>query len=275
MTRVLRDIAHLEFVTVVRRRWVQLFAAAFGSVVLAVAYSSGSIHELGGADTMGRTTVALVPLVVTLVPMVALLLGISGHASEPGSEAFLFAQPVSRGQVLVGKWLGGLGALGLAIVMGFGVGGMLLISEVGVADVAKFAFLVAATLLLAASFLSLGALVAAAVPGRVTALGTGVFVWFCAVLLYDGLLLAAAQWLTGRLGARLLFVSIFGNPTDLVRVLSLSVSGTPYVLGAAAESWHRFLGGPERAMLLSGLVLLLWVAVPLAAARRCLSRRDL
>jgi hypothetical protein len=58
-------------------------------------------------------------------------------------------------------------------------------------------------------------------------------------------------------------------------VLVLSVSATPHVLGAAGESWVRFLGGSAGAGILSAAVLLLWVAGPLEAARRLLAARDL
>lgn len=80
---------------------------------------------------------------------------------------------------------------------------------------------------------------------------------------------------TREAGARVLFVSVFGNPADLVRVLVLSVSGTPHVLGAAGESWSRLLGGGVPAGLLSAVALVLWVAAPLETARRLLARRDL
>ncbi|MBI2834342.1 MAG: ABC transporter permease subunit [Acidobacteria bacterium] len=271
----IRTIAEVELLTIARRRWTRLFTLAFGLIVAAVAYASGSIHELGGVDGFERTTVALVPLVLVFVPMVALLIGITGHAAEPGSEAYLFSQPVTRSEIVIGKCIGEVAAVGGAITLGLAAGAALLVGGAGPEGVPKFLVLVVATNLLAAVFVSIGALVAAAVPGRVTALGAGVFVWFCAVLLYDGLLLALAQWLTGRSGARVLFVSVFGNPTDLVRVLTLSVSGTPYVLGAAGESWQRFLGGSERAILLSIVTLLAWTVLPLEAARRMMARRDL
>jgi hypothetical protein len=56
------------------------------------------------------------------------------------------------------------------------------------------------------------------------------------VLLFDALALGAAVWLTGRAGSRLLMLSVFANPADLMRVLTLSLAGTPYLLGAAGES---------------------------------------
>ena len=73
----------------------------------------------------------------------------------------------------------------------------------------------------------------------------------------------------------MLFGSIFGNPVDLVRVVALSVSGTPNVLGAAGEAWMRFLGGTLTAFVAAGSVLVLWMVGPLIIGARLLAARDL
>jgi ABC-type transport system involved in multi-copper enzyme maturation permease subunit len=177
--------------------------------------------------------------------------------------------------VLLGRWAGQFAALAGAIAAGFGTGGALLVFVAGPAGILRYIFFVGATVLLAGVFLSLGAAIGSGLPSRATGLGVGAFVWFVFVLLYDAAALAAAGWASGSTGARVLFLSVFGNPADLVRVLVLSVSGTPHVLGAAGESWVRFLGGSAGAGILSAAVLLLWVAGPLEAARRLLAARDL
>jgi ABC-type transport system involved in multi-copper enzyme maturation permease subunit len=128
---------------------------------------------------------------------------------------------------------------------------------------------------LAIVFLSLAAVIASATDKRVTALGAGIFAWFFFALLYDGAMLSAAGWLTGRAGGRLLFVSVFGNPADLVRVVTLSWAGSPNVLGAAGEAWIRFLGGTAMAAAAAVTALVLWMAVPLAAGVCLINRRDL
>lgn len=268
-------IARLEFSTATRQRWIRIFAAAFALLSIGIAYSVGAAREAGGAEGFARTTVALVPLVLVLVPMAALLLGVSGHVGDPGSEAFLFTQPVMRREVLVGRWAGQFAALAGAIGAGFGAGGILLAFLAGPAGIVRYAFFLAATVVLAAVFLSLGAAIGSGFSTRATGLGVAAFVWFVFVLLYDAVALAVAGWAPGRTGARLLFFSVFGNPADLVRVLVLSVSGTPHVLGAAGESWLRLLGGGVAAGLLSAVALALWVAAPLEAARRLLAARDL
>ena len=195
-----------------------------------------------------RTTVALIPLILLLVPLVALLVGLSGQAEDGGAETYLFAQPVSRADVLLGRWLGEAGALALALLVGFGGGAAMVAANAGIADISSFAVTVAGTLALALAFLSLGACIAALVRRRAVALAAGALVWFCFVLLFDAVALTATVWLPGRAGARLLMWSVFLNPADLTRVVVLSLGGTPHLLGAAGDAWTRLLGGPALAI---------------------------
>src|SRR5574340_210371 len=98
----LLTIARLEFVSAARLRWIRLLAIAFALVAVAAAYAAGAAEELASPDGFARTTMALVPVMLVLVPLAALVLGVSGQASDPGGEPYLFAQPVGRATVLVG-----------------------------------------------------------------------------------------------------------------------------------------------------------------------------
>jgi Cu-processing system permease protein len=267
-------IARIELVSVARRRWTRFFTIAFGLIVVAIAGSSGAVHELGGSDGLARTTVAIVPLMLALVPLIALVVGATGHAGEAGSEAFLFTQPVSRHEVLLGRWAGQFLAISAAIALGLGGGGIIVAAESDLSSWLTFAALIIGALTLGAVFLSIAALLAAAIPRRGTVLGACLLAWFGFVLLYDGVAIALAQSLAGRSGARVLFGSVFGNPVDLVRLFVFAWLPTPD-LGAAGESWTRFLGGPGRAAGVSAAAIALWTVLPLAAACRLLARRDL
>jgi Cu-processing system permease protein len=239
------------------------------------AWSAASARELMGVDSFARTTVALIPVVLLLVPLVAILLGVAGQTSEAGCDAFLHSQPVTRFEVLLGRWLGQAAALGGALLAGCGAGAVVVALGAGAADIARFVVFAAATFALALVFLAVAALLAALVERRTAALAAGAFVWFFFVLLFDAVALASATWLTGRAGSRLLMLSVFANPTDLMRVVTLSLAGTPHLLGAAGEAWHRLLGGPGWATLIACGGLGIWIAAPLAAARIAISRRDL
>jgi Cu-processing system permease protein len=202
MTERLRVVSRLEFIVVARLRWIRLLAAAFALLTIGAAWSAGSARELMGVDGFARTTVVLVPLVLTLVPLAAILLGVSGQTSEPGGEAFLHTQPVTRFEALLARYLGQAAALGCALLAGFGIGGLVVALGAGAADVTSFAVFAAATFGLALVFLALGALLAAVIERRTAALAAGAFVWFFFVLLFDAIALSSAMWLTGRAGAR-------------------------------------------------------------------------
>ena len=95
------------------------------------------------------------------------------------------------------------------------------------------------------------------------------------MLLYDGAALSIAGWLTGSLGGKILFGSVFGNPADLIRVVTLSVAGTPNVLGAAGDAWVRFLGGATGAAAAAIAGLFVWTLAPLLLGVGLMGRRDL
>jgi Cu-processing system permease protein len=275
MTVHLLTIARLELVAVARLKWIRMLTAAFALLAAAAAYSAGAANDLAGADGFARTTMALVPVVLILVPLSALILGVSGQAAEPGSEPFLFGQPVGRATIVIGRWLGESAALAGSIVAGLGIGGGIVAFGSGTDGLARFVFFVLATVVLAVIFLSIAAAIASATDKRVVALGVGTFAWFFFVLLYDGAALSLAGWITGSLGGRVLFGSVFGNPVDLIRVATLSVAGTPNVLGAAGDAWIRFLGGTTTAAVAAMTALAAWMLAPLAVGVRLMSRRDL
>jgi len=275
MTSHLLTMARLEFVAAARLNWIRLLTVAFALLAAAAAYSAGAASELSGSDGFARTTMALVPVVLILVPLAALILGVSGQCADSGGEPFLFAQPVSRAAVLLGRWVGECAALAGSIVCGLGAGAVVIAFGSGTEGLTGFAVFVLAAVVLALVFLSIAAAIASASTSRIAALGGATFAWFFFVLLYDGAALSAAGWFTGRAGGHVLLGSVFGNPADLIRVVTLSLAGTPNVLGAAGDAWVRFLGGTHAAAAASIAALVLWIVAPLMAGVRVLQTRDL
>lgn len=273
MTSPLMTIARMEFTAIGRVWWIRLLTVAYALLCVAMAYGSGVIGETERGEGFARLTVAVLPLAMTLVPLAALLIGVTGAASDDAT-GFLLSQPVSRLQHLTGTWLGQAAALTFSVTAGFGTGGVIVALMSRASDAGRFGVLIAACLLAALAFLSIATLIAAAVRHRSAALGLAAFIWFVAVILYDAAMLSIAVWATGVNGARVLFVSVFGNVVDLVRVQTLLLAGTPHVLGAAGESWVRALGGQPAAMALSTVALLAWIFIPLAIAVRIRSTRD-
>src|SRR5262245_24408864 len=221
----LLTIARLEWTAAIRLKWIRVLTIAVALLAIAAAYSAGAANELSGTAGLASTTMALIPVVRILVPLSAVVLGVSGQATEPGNEPFLFSLPVSRSTIVAGRWLGECAALTGSIVWGLSVGAAFVAFGSGTEGLVSFGFFAAMTVVLAIIFLSIAATISAATDNRLVALGLGIFAWFFFVLLYDGAALSAAGWLSGPRGARVLFGSVFGNPVDLIRVATLSVAG--------------------------------------------------
>ena len=267
MSTPLLTIARMEFLAAERVLWIRLLTATYALITVAMAYASGVIGETSPDEAFARLTVAVLPLALTLVPLASLLVGVTAAAADDATS-FLLSQPISRVQHLAGKWVGQAVALSLSLIAGLGTGGAIVALASGSRDAGRFGVLIAACVIAALAFLSIATLIIASVPRHSAAMGVAAFVWFCAVVLYDAVMLSVAVFASGVIGARVLFVSVFANVVDLVRVLTLLLAGTPHVLGAAGESWLRALGTPAVASALSAFMLLAWIVIPLTIAVR-------
>ena len=73
----------------------------------------------------------------------------------------------------------------------------------------------------------------------------------------------------------LVFLSLFGNPVDMVRVSSLITLNGPAIFGTAGAALLKFLGGAAagNSMLIFGL--LMWIVTPLLVSVFALRRQDI
>jgi Cu-processing system permease protein len=270
-------VARQELLLAARSRWTQIFAAVFAVLALGVAASGYVLSGGHGFQDFARTSASLVQLVTLVVPLAALLMGVLDLAPERGSSELLYAQPVSRRTVLLGKLLGLFLALSAAQSIGFGAAGLVIFSQAGEAGGGGYALLAGGAVLLTAVFLALAALLASAAVGRrrVRALALAVVVWFVAVVLVDLAALGAASLLPSGTASRLLVVSVLANPVGAVRTGALlGIEGTA-AFGSASLALLRFTRGAGGAAALVLASVALWIAVPAWLAARRLAKVDL
>jgi Cu-processing system permease protein len=268
-------VARQELLLAARSRWMQIFAAVFALLSLGVAGSGYVLSGGHGFQDFARTSASLVELVALVVPLAALLMGVLAIAPERGTSQLLYAQPVARGAVLLGKLLGLLAAFAAAELVGFGAAGLVVFSQAGEAGGGGYALLVLGAILLTAAFLALAALLAAGGRSRTRALALGVVVWFVAVVLLDLAALGAASLLPSGTASRVLVLSVIVNPVGAMRTGALlAIEGTA-AFGSASLAFLRFTRGSAGAAALLAGSLVLWIAVPALLAARRLGRADL
>jgi Cu-processing system permease protein len=269
--------ARQELLLAIRSRWTQLFAAVFAALALTVASSGYILSGGSGLQDFGRVAASLMQLVLLIVPLAALVLGLFALTPERGGAELLYAQPIARHAVLLGTWLGLFEALVAAQMIGFGAAGVVIFWQNGSEGIAGYGFVVAASVVLTAVFLSLAALVSVGAIGRrrTRALALALVVWLGLALVFDVVVLGAATLLRSGDASRLLIVSSLVNPIDAARTGAfLGIEGTG-AFGAASMALLRFTHGAAGAAALIAGSLLAWTVLPAWAAARRLSQMDI
>ncbi len=256
-----------------RSRWLLAFAGAFAVVALTLSLVQGQSGDIG-AQGFNRTTAGLINLCLLLVPLLALVLGAGAVAGERerGTLVSLLAQPISPSQLIMGKYLGLVAALWLAIALGFGAAGMLMALIHPLTDVGHYLLFIVLSAALGSAMIGLGLLISVFAEGRLKALSLAIVAWFIFVLLYD--LGAVGLALTISSSGRTLLLVVLANPIECVRILAvMSLEPDLEVLGPLGSYVTNEVGRTAGAiLLLSGLVA--WVAVPLAITLQVFGNRD-
>jgi len=270
-------VARQELLLAARARSTQIFAGVFAVLALGVA-SSGYVLTGGvGVQDFARTAASLVQLVLLVVPLMALLLGVVALSGERGSLELLFAQPLARRDILLGKLVGLLAALAGAEAIGFGAAGVLIYWKTDEVGLSSYLLLVVGAGVLTAIFLGIAGAIASGTPGRrrTRALALALVVWFCAVVFLDLLALGLCTLLPSGTASRLLILSVLVNPASALRTAELLLLEGTAAFGAASLALLRFTHGALGAGLALGGSLLVWLVAPVLVAMRRLRAADL
>ena len=260
-----------------RNRWVLAATLLLAALALSLGFLGSSPTGSVKADPLTITVVSLSSLSIFLIPLIAMLLAYDAVIGEieRGTMALLLSYPVSRWQVLVGKFIGHLIILTLATTAGYGLAGIALQLAHGGLDIAAwkpFAMVIVASVLLGAAFLAMGYLISAKVKERGTAAGIAIGVWLFFVVIFDmallGILVADSKQ---AITAPMLETILLFNPADVYRLLNLTgYENTAMYAGMAGLSGQLTLGMP---VLVAAQ--LLWIALPFALAAWIFRKRQI
>lgn len=169
-----------------------------------------------GFPVEGAVWLITVPasIVAPLVALVASYLAIAGER-ESGSLKILLGLPPSRGDVVLGKFVGRAVVVELAIVASFAVGALVVLVSFGELPVGPYVLMAALTALLALSFVGLAVGFSTSATSRSRAMAPAIGLYVVLVGLWDLFVTAlpiAADWLFS--------IQLSGETVDLVTVLS-------------------------------------------------------
>jgi Cu-processing system permease protein len=258
-----------------RNRWVLAITVLMAALALTLSFLGSAPTGNVGVGPVEVTIVSLSSLTIFLLPLIALLLSFDALVGEfeRGTMMLLLTYPVSRLQIIIGKFLGHVSILAFATVLGYGAAGIALAAGNGngFAVWRPFVATIGSSVLLGAAFVALGYLISAAVGNRGTAAGLAVGVWLAFVLLYDMALLGALVADQGRtLTPEVVNLLLLLNPADAYRLFNLTGFANVSVFAGMAGLAETLRLPP--ALLLTALAA--WIAVPLTLAAMIFQRRQ-
>lgn len=257
-------IAAKEFRDRMRNRWVLAIALVFTVFSLVIAYFGGAQQGTVGFRSIEFTIASLVSLVIYLIPLIALLLGFDAIVGERerGSLDLLLSLPITRLELLLGKYLGLAAALTLSTVVGFGLVALLLSRHMSAPALYHYVGFMVSSVLLGLAFLSLAVLLSVLARDRTRASGLAIATWFFFVLVFDLLLLGLLVTTGGQFAGDAFAWLLLWNPADVFRILNVFSLEDVRTLYGLASVVPASLGNPFA----MGAVMLAWIVVPLALA---------
>ncbi|KAA1175977.1 ABC transporter permease subunit [Marinobacter salinexigens] len=261
-------IARKELSDSLRNRWLMAISLVFASLALGIAWFGAAASGQVGYASTPATIASLASLGIFLIPLIALLLAYDAIVGEEegGTLLLLMTYPLSRSQLLLGKFLGHGLTLALATLIGFGVAGVaiaLLVDNVAIVSLAiAMLRFIASTVLLGWGFIALAYVISVRVSEKPVAAGLALAIWFFFVLIFDLVLLGTLVASEGKFNAELLPWLLMLNPTDIYRLLNIVAFGDGAQLSGVLSL------GADLPVGAVGLwfALVLWFVIPLAGA---------
>lgn len=257
-------IAGKEFWDRIRNRWVLAVAVIFTIFALVIAYFGAAQQGSVGFRGMDVTIASLVSLVIYLVPLIALILGYDAIVGERerGSLELLLSMPITRFELLMGKFAGLAAALTISTVAGFGLAGILLSYQLGTAALYHYLGFMLSAILLGMAFLSIAVMVSVMASDRMRASGMAIGLWFFYVLVYDLLLLGILVLSQKRFSLGFFPVLLYLNPADIFRIINVFGFEEVRKLYGLATILPATLASPW----LLGSAMIMWIIAPLGVA---------
>lgn len=219
-------------------------------------------------DSAGKGLLSLLNIVLIIVPLVAIIFSTIYIYNSAEFIELLVSQPIKRKTLWLSIFIGLAGSMSLAFFIGAGIPVLLFeFSATGIT-------MIATGILLSIIFVAIALLASVRTRDKAKGIGAAILLWFYFSVLFDGLVLFILfQFSDYPIEKFMIGVSAL-NPIDLARVLIILKMDVSVMLGYTGAVFQDFFGS-QWGVIIAGLVLTAWAAVPLLLSLRKFNRKDL
>ncbi len=268
-------IALQEFTLNRRNKWVASFAGIFAFIAFFISYFGMVTSGYSGFQDFARTSTSLINLVGFILPLFALVLGTFSFISNKEYLELMVSQPISRYQVILGKYFGLLLTMLSATLIGFAIPGIVISLTIGVEGALSYALVILFSILLTIIFTGCAILISQIAKRQQIALGITIGVWMFFEVIYGLIILGTTLYFTPVFLKHALIIELLFNPIDIYRVLSLLAVGGAEFFGPAGASLIKLTGSEWIAVLSGVLGMVAWSVIPIIASIKIFSRQNL
>jgi Cu-processing system permease protein len=271
-------VAGLEIKMGLRNRWVLATTLLMTALALSISLLGSAPIGAVKVDSLTLSVVSMASLTIFLVPLMALLLSFDSIVGEveQGTMLLMLSYPVTRGEVVLGKFIGQAAIITFATLVGFGSAGLAsaLTSDIApdAASWGALGQLIASASLLGSAFVALGLFCSVMVSQKGAAAGLAVSLWLFFVIVFDLVLLGSlTAGLDSALSTEVFNMILMINPADVFRMINMSDLAGSGMISGMTEATAGAGVTPETLW----TSLSLWILIPLGLSVFRFNRRDL
>jgi len=219
-------------------------------------------------DNSAKGLLSLLNIILIVVPLVSILFSSIYVYNSAEFLELLASQPLKRRTLWLSIFSGVSGSLVLAFFVGAGI--PILLYE----PTPTGFIMLGSGIMLSVIFVSVAMLATVKIRDKAKGIGVAILLWLYFSLLFDGLVMFLLfQFADYPLDKAMVAVSLL-NPIDLSRILILLKMDISAMMGYTGAIFKNYFG-TNSGLLLSGIVLLMWVVMPLWLSVRKFNRKDL
>src|SRR5690606_11957607 len=242
-----------------RNRTVFFYTPVLLALSLSIFFIEGNVD---------KSLASLLNLVLLVVPLVSIVVSTIYLYNSEEFIALLVSQPLKRQSIWLSIFVGLATAMAAAFLVGVGL--PTLIFAYSLSGIT----LVIGGLLLSLIFVSIAMWTAVRLRDKSKGIGLAIILWLYFALIFDALLLFLLFQFADYPIEKLMVAVSMLNPIDISRILILLEIDLSAMMGYTGAIFRDFFG-TGTGMLITGLVMFLWIALPLLFATRFFKRKDL
>jgi hypothetical protein len=178
--KVILAISKKEFINRIKN--ISLFILIFILAILslAISYFGTSPFGLTGYHGTSVTIASLMSLSIYLIPLISFILGydsITGE-EEDGTMPLLLSSSASRSEIYLGKFIGLILVISIAILAGYGISGIIILLKENASHIIDYFAFIFSSILLGISFISVALLISSFTRSRTSSITISVFYGF-------------------------------------------------------------------------------------------------